>query len=271
LTPLGAPPLFLGFLKGVDFFWTASLWPEWLIANGLVLGVFYVWDSVTYRRESPEDLHREQTRYHRLRFAGLRINVPLLALVILTVLLQSPKVGRHLGNALGVGNLTLTWPFGELLMLAATGLSVWLSPKHHYRENRFAWGPIIEVAILFAGVFVTMGPALALLAKHGPKFGISEPWQFFWLTGGLSAFLDNAPTYVTFCTLAARSDDFSGLMVNKPDILAAISCGAVFLGAASYIGNGPNFMVKAIAEENGVKMPSFFGYMIWSVAVLIPR
>lgn len=271
LTPLGDPPLFLGFLRGVDFFWTASLWREWLLTNGIVLGVFYVWDSIAYRRETPGDLLREVTRYHRLRFAGLLVNLPLLALVILTVLLQSPKVGRQLGNGLGVGDLTLTWPWGELLMMCATGISVWLSPKHHYRENRFAWGPIVEVAILFVGVFVTMGPALALLARHGPKFGISEPWQFFWLTGGLSAFLDNAPTYVTFCTLAAGGEDFSVLMLNRPDILGAISCGAVFLGAASYIGNGPNFMVKAIAEEAGYPMPSFFGYIVrYALPVLVP-
>jgi Na+/H+ antiporter NhaD/arsenite permease-like protein len=271
LTPLGDPPLFLGFLKGVDFFWTMGLWREWLMTNGIVLGVFYVWDSISYRRETPEDLRKEQTRYHRLRFAGIRVNLPLLALVILTVLLESPKIGRQLGNGLGLGDLTLTHPWGELAMLAAAGLSVWLSPKHHYRENRFAWGPIIEVAVLFIGIFVTMGPALALLGKYGPRFGISDPWQFFWLTGGLSAFLDNAPTYVTFGTLAAGGDDFSILMRNRPDILAAISCGAVFLGAGTYIGNGPNFMVKAIAEEAGYPMPSFFGFILrYTLPILVP-
>src|SRR5262245_8388707 len=132
LTPLGDPPLFLGFLKGVDFFWTASLWPEWLITNGIVLGVFYVWDSIAFRRETPEALRKEQTRYHRLRFAGLGVNLPLLVIVILTVLLQSPKLGGHIGNKLGFGDLTLAWPFGELTMLAAAGLSVWLSPRHLY-------------------------------------------------------------------------------------------------------------------------------------------
>jgi Na+/H+ antiporter NhaD/arsenite permease-like protein len=156
-------------------------------------------------------------------------------------------------------------------MLGAAGGSLLLSPRHHHRENRFAWGPIVEVAVLFVGIFVTMTPALALLTEHGPKLGVTEPWQYFWLTGGLSAFLDNAPTYVTFGTLAAGGDDFAALAANQPSILAAISCGAVFLGACSYIGNGPNFMVKAIAEEAGYRMPSFFGYIArYSLPVLIP-
>jgi Na+/H+ antiporter NhaD/arsenite permease-like protein len=262
LTPLGDPPLFLGFLKGVDFFWTTSLWKHWLVANGLVLGVFYIWDSIAYRRETPADLHTEQVRVHRFRLAGLGVNVPLLAVVLLAVLFQSKQVG---------GDFTLKRPWGEMLMLAAAGLSLLLSPRHHYKENRFAWSPIVEVAVLFIGIFVTMAPALALLKEHGPKLGVTEPWQYFWLTGGLSAFLDNAPTYVTFGTLAAEGDDFSVLVANKPLILAAISCGAVFMGACSYIGNGPNFMVKAIAEESGYTMPSFFGYIMrYALPVLAP-
>jgi Na+/H+ antiporter NhaD/arsenite permease-like protein len=271
LTPLGDPPLFLGFLKGVDFFWTLTLWREWLLVNGLVLGVFYVWDTIAYRRETPEDVRKEEVRVHRLRIGGLRVNAPLLAVILVGVLLQSPKVGLGLGNHLGLGDLTLVRPWGECVMLVAAGLSLLLSPKHLHRENKFAWGPILEVAILFVGIFVTMAPALALLKEHGPKFGVTEPWQFFWLTGGLSSFLDNAPTYVTFGTLAAGGDDFSGLAANKPLILAAISCGAVFMGANSYIGNGPNFMVKAIAEEAGYPMPSFFGYMLrYVLPVLVP-
>jgi Na+/H+ antiporter NhaD/arsenite permease-like protein len=271
LTPLGDPPLFLGFLKGVDFFWTTELWKEWLLANGMVLAVFYVWDTITYRRESAEDIHKEQVRVHRLRVAGLKTNAPLLAAVLLAVLLQSAKVGSGIGNALGLGDLTLVRPWGEVMVLAAAGLSLLLSPKHHHKENRFAWGPIVEVAVLFIGIFVTMAPALALLKEHGAKLGVTEPWQFFWLTGGLSAFLDNAPTYVTFATLAAEGDNFAELAEKKPLILAAISCGAVFMGACSYIGNGPNFMVKAIAEEAGYPMPSFFGYMLrYTLPVLAP-
>lgn len=271
LTPLGDPPLFLGFLKGVDFFWTMSLWREWLVVNGLVIGVFLVWDTIAHRREAPEDIRRDVARVHRFQVAGLLVNVPLLAVVLGSVLLHSAKVGQQLGKALGVGDLTLDMPYGELLMLAAAGLSLLLSPKHHYRENKFAWGPIVEVAVLFVAIFVTMAPALALLKEHGPKLGLNQPWQYFWLTGGLSSFLDNAPTYVTFGTLAAESDDFSGLAATKPLILAAISCGAVFMGACSYIGNGPNFMVKAIAEEAGYPMPSFFGYILrYSLPILVP-
>jgi Na+/H+ antiporter NhaD/arsenite permease-like protein len=262
LTPLGDPPLFLGFLKGVSFFWTTGLWREWLLVNGLLLAVFYVWDSVAFRRETLADLIREQVHYHRLRVAGLKVNAPLLAVIVLAVLFESPDIGR----------LTLTRPWGELVMLAAAGLSLWLSPKHHHKENRFAWGPIVEVAVLFLGIFVTMAPALALLKEHGARLGITEPWQFFWLTGGLSSFLDNAPTYVTFGTLAAGGDDF-GALARGPDarLLAAISCGAVFMGANSYIGNGPNFLVKAVAEQAGYPMPSFFGYVIrYTLPVLVP-
>jgi Na+/H+ antiporter NhaD/arsenite permease-like protein len=271
LTPLGDPPLFLGFLKGVDFFWTTQLWKEWLLANGLVLAVFYVWDSLAYRTETPEDIHKEEVRVHRLRLAGLGVNGPLLAIVIVSVLFQSPTVGRGAGNALGLGDVTLVWPWGDFVMLAAAGLSLLFSPRHHHRENRFAWGPIVEVAILFLGIFVTIGPALVLLKDHGATLGVTEPWQFFWLTGGLSAFLDNAPTYVAFGTLAAEGDDFSVLVANRELVLAAISCGAVFMGACSYIGNGPNFMVKAIAEEAGYPMPSFFGYIVrYTLPVLVP-
>jgi len=156
-------------------------------------------------------------------------------------------------------------------MLAAAGLSLRLSPKHHHKENQFAWGPMLEVAVLFLGIFVTMAPALALLTEHGAGLGVTEPWQYFWLTGGLSSFLDNAPTYVTFGTLAAGGDDFAALAANNPHVLAAISCGAVFMGANSYIGNGPNFLVKAIAEEAGYPMPSFFGYIArYTLPVLVP-
>lgn len=262
LTPLGDPPLFLGFLRGVSFFWTTTLWREWLLVNGLLLAVFYVWDSIAYRREAPADLKREEAHYHRLRLAGLKLNAPLLAVILLAVLFESPDLG----------GLTLTWPWGELVMVAAAGLSLWLSPKHHHKENQFAWGPIVEVAVLFLGIFVTMVPALALLKEHGPKLGITEPWQFFWLTGGLSSFLDNAPTYVTFGTLAAGGDDF-GALARSPDarLLAAISCGAVFMGANSYIGNGPNFLVKAVAEGAGYPMPSFFGYILrYTLPILVP-
>jgi Na+/H+ antiporter NhaD/arsenite permease-like protein len=169
-------------------------------------------------------------------------------------------------------------------MSAMAGLSLWLTPRSVRESNRFTWGPIAEVAAVFAGIFITMVPALKLLELRGGALGLTEPWQFFWATGGLSSFLDNAPTYLTFSSLAVGvvnsihpdanlvAENLGGLLQYPEGVLylTAISCGAVFMGANSYIGNGPNFMVKAIAEENRVKMPSFFGYMAWSVGILIP-
>jgi Na+/H+ antiporter NhaD/arsenite permease-like protein len=270
LTPLGDPPLFLGFLHGVDFFWTMSLWPEWLVANVTALAIFFVWDTIAYRREALADasgwcdvttLTRSVSggrTTERLHLKGV-VNLPLLAGIIAAVLLQ---------------------PHSEIaavvLMLAMAGLSLWLTPSTLRSANGFTWGPILEVAILFAGIFVTMVPALHILEVHGKEFGVSEPWQFFWLTGGLSAALDNAPTYLTFATLAAGSGDFTKLVhnqvpdLNGPLVLKAISCGAVFLGALTYIGNGPNFMVKAIADEAGMQTPSFFGYLAYSCVILLP-
>jgi Na+/H+ antiporter NhaD/arsenite permease-like protein len=149
-------------------------------------------------------------------------------------------------------------------------LSLLVTPKELRRANGFSWFPIIEVAVLFIGIFVAMVPALELLKLRGADFGISEPWQYFWLTGVLSAFLDNAPTYLAFTTLAAGADHIGALAATQPQLLAAISTGAVFLGSMTYIGNGPNFMVKAIAEESGYKMPTFFGFLGYSCACLLP-
>ena len=269
LTPLGDPPLFLGFLKGVGFFWTLSLWREWLLVNAVVLGIFYLWDAVAYHRESPEAIRRDETKHEPLCVEGLWPGVPLLAGVLLAVLFQSEQVGRAAGAPFDA-DLTVSKPWGVALMAFLTLLSLGLGSRRLRDANRFEWGPMAEVAILFAGIFVTMVPALALLEAHGGELGVSKPWQFFWLTGILSSFLDNAPTYVTFGTLAAGGHDFGWLAANAPKLLAAISCGAVFMGANTYIGNGPNFMVKAIAESNGYRMPSFGAYMVHSALVLLP-
>ncbi len=145
-----------------------------------------------------------------------------------------------------------------------------LTPAGLRRENAFTWGPIVEVAVVFAGLFVTMVPALALLKQHGPSFGLTRPWQYFWLTGMLSSMLDNAPTYLAFGTIAAGPDTFLDLATNQPQLLEAISCGAVFMGANTYIGNGPNFMGKAIADDAGVPAPSFFGYAAYAALILLP-
>ena len=162
-------------------------------------------------------------------------------------------------------------------MLLMGGLSIRTTPAALRRLNGFSWGPVLEVGILFAGLFVTMGPAIQILEHKSPELGIHHAWQYFWLTGMLSSLLDNAPTYVAFASLALGGSGL-GSSANFGDlahweggaILAAISCGAVFMGANTYIGNGPNFMVKSIAESQGVRMPGFFGYMIWSGAILVP-
>ncbi len=261
LTPLGDPPLFLGFLRGVPFEWTLGLWQHWLVANGVVLGIFLVWDALACRRESPEARRRDVAAVEPLRLAGL-VNVLFLAGVVAAVLLKSPRVS---GAVLGVANLGY-WPEGVMVCM---GLLSWLVTSRRLREaNGYTWGPIVEVAVLFAGIFVTMVPALELL--RGSTFNLTEPWQFFWLTGVLSSLLDNAPTYLVFATLAAKPAEIGWLAVHGVLILQAISCGAVFMGANTYIGNGPNFMVKAIADSAGFKMPSFFGYMLYSCGILLP-
>jgi Na+/H+ antiporter NhaD/arsenite permease-like protein len=269
LTPLGDPPLFLGFLRGVPFEWTLGLWREWLTANGIVLGVFLVWDGVVWAREAD----RTPLPPSPFRLRG-GINLALLAGILTAVLFQSPKVGAAAGAWLrqfvACPDLTLTTPWGEVVMLALAGLSLWRTPAGLRQANHFTWGPITEVAVVFAGIFVAMVPALELLRTNAGRFGLTEPWQYFWLTGGLSAFLDNAPTYLAFSALAAGEQPMSWLVAECEEVLRAISCGAVFLGAMTYIGNGPNFMVKAIADEMGAKAPSFFGYMGYSLLILGP-
>jgi Na+/H+ antiporter NhaD/arsenite permease-like protein len=255
LTPLGDPPLFIGFLHGVDFFWTMRLWPEWLVAVGLVLAVFYVWDTLAYRRDNAAPGVQPRAAVSApLRLRGA-INLLFFAGILGAVLLQASVVSDTVSEA---------------IMIVMAVLSLACSPKGVRQANGFRWEPIVEVAILFAGIFVTMVPALDILARASGDLSLSEPWQFFWLTGGLSAFLDNAPTYAMFVTLAAGDQPVGRLMVQAPRILEAISCGAVFLGALTYIGNGPNFMVKAIAEESGQHTPAFFVYLLYGAAVLLP-
>ena len=273
LTPLGDPPLFLGFLHGVPFLWTLSLWRPWLVVNGIVLGLFLVWDTLAYLREPGRALVRDIRQAEPLRLRGW-VNFILLAGILAVVLLQSRQVSgpvrQWLSRLFDTPDLTLSHLGGAAAMAVLALLSLALTPRGVRAANEFGWGAITEVAVLFAGIFVAMVPALELVKFHRASFGVTEPWQFFWLTGALSSFLDNAPTYMTFATLAAGSDDFSGLVREAPRVLAAVSCGAVFMGANTYIGNGPNFMVKAIAEEAGYRMPSFFGYMLYSGLILLP-
>jgi Na+/H+ antiporter NhaD/arsenite permease-like protein len=254
LTPLGDPPLFLGYLRGVPFTWTLSLWPVWLTMVVMLLVVYGVWDTIMHARESPQALRLDRTHIEPLRLQG-SINFLFLGLVVTAVALVPS-------------------PWRMLLMLAATGSSLLLGGTAARQANQFTYAPIIEVAVLFLGIFLTMGPALEFLDQHGASLGVNTPARFFWVTGAFSSFLDNAPTYVTFFE-AARAQASLTLggptVAGVPDIwLKAISLGAVFMGANSYIGNGPNFMVKAVAEEAGIKMPSFFGYMAYSGLILMP-
>jgi Na+/H+ antiporter NhaD/arsenite permease-like protein len=266
LTPLGDPPLFLGFLRGVPFFWTLRLLPAWLLVVGALLMIFYVVDSTIFRQEdlaTPGDLD-EVAVHHAVpvHVVGLA-NLGWLAGVV-AVLVASGTLGLPPGVQEG----------GMLLMVA---LAWWTTPAALRQENQFSWGPIVEVAVLFAGIFATMVPALEILEARGQALGLTESWQYFWASGLLSSFLDNAPTYLTFASAASGlcGTDAAQLpqllaTARGPALLAAISLGSVLMGANTYIGNGPNFMVKAIAEQGGVRMPGFFGYMAWSGAVLIP-
>jgi Na+/H+ antiporter NhaD/arsenite permease-like protein len=269
LLPIGDPPLFLGYLLGVPFLYTFDLWKEWLFVNGLLLVIYFVWDTAWFHpREKKIDLGSDEVRVHRLRFAGLWPNIPLLLLIVFSVAALSP--GKPF---LATG--WYPWMYlREVVQLALVGLSLFFGDEHLRRHNHFNYFAILEVAVLFFGIFITMQPALQILDVWGPNLGLTTPTHFFWATGGLSSFLDNAPTYVVFFTAAKALTHAGGLAdpvagVSRA-LLAAVSLGAVFMGANTYIGNGPNFMVKAIAEQSGVKMPSFFGYMLYSMCILIP-
>jgi len=278
LTPLGDPPLFLGFLKGVDFFWTVShILPETLFLTGSLLGIFYLLDRWYYRREGVLPLDpTPDTR--RLGLEGT-VNFWLLAGVVGLVLLSGFWKGAPVLLVWGteVGLPSLVRDTGLILL---TFISIRLTPVQVKQENQFSWAPMQEVAKLFGGIFLTIIPVIAMLkaGTQGPfgavvaavtrPDGQPDPAMYFWATGVLSSFLDNAPTYLVFFNTAGG--DAKILMTTMAPTLAAISAGAVFMGANTYIGNAPNMMVKAIAEDRGVKMPSFFGYMAWSVGILVP-
>jgi Na+/H+ antiporter NhaD/arsenite permease-like protein len=282
LTPLGDPPLFLGFLRGVPFFWTFGLWKEMIFVAACVLGVYLVLDLYHWRREPPE-LHAPPPAsgerfaiegWHNFFFLG-----GILAAVIVSGFWRAGAVDI-LGVHQQVENLVRDGVL--LLMLAGSWLT---TPRRIRAENEYSWEPIREVAILFAGIFATIIPVLAML-RAGEAGGLAfviravrEPPHFFWATGTLSSFLDNAPTYLAFLSSAlgrlypgvAERVAIGRLIAENHDYLAAIATGAVFMGANTYIGNAPNFMVKSIAEEAGVPMPSFFGYIFrYSLPVLIP-
>lgn len=286
LTPLGDPPLFMGFLKGVPFEWTlVNLWPQWIVVNVLLLVIFNIWDQMAFAKE--EQARPGSQLEEVMKHEPIGINGGLNFLFLLGVV----AVIYCSGNIKMPGDKPWPWGMAEGMMAALAIAAYFTTAQENREKNKFTFGPIIEVAVLFIGIFITMAPALLILNAWGQpengreilgmKFGMKEPWQFFWVSGALSSFLDNAPTYMT---MAATACGLKGVAVEGSDylktflaqgpaaarLLMAISCGAVFMGANTYIGNGPNFMVKAIAEENSVKMPSFFGYMVYSCGILIP-
>jgi len=282
LTPLGDPPLFLGFLRGVPFLWTLQLLAPWALVNGMLLVLFNVLDQAVLNKEELErkgsQLEEVQLGKEPVRILGL-VNF-LWLLGVIGINCAVGYFGRKHGWNDDLQKLLLVGGMG-----AMAGLSILTTSRELRRANKFTWGPIIEVAVIFIGIFVTMVPATLLLEEMGKsgEIRMTSAWQFFWGSGALSSFLDNAPTYVTFASLACgvvggqvgQTIDPSNLgqLLAHPQgvlFLKAVSCGSVFMGANTYIGNGPNFMVKAIAEEGGVKMPSFFGYMAWSIGILIP-
>ena len=276
LTPIGDPPLYLGFLKGVSFFWpTTHLFLPFLFCAVILLGIFYVLDSILYTREPKRAA--DTTPHEKLSIEGWP-NVALIGVVVFGVLLQGiwkPGDVQILSETLGLERIVAIGIF-----LGVTLVSMLMTSKELREANGFTWGAMAEVAKLFAAIFLCMGPVLAILkagsegaaaglvAMTSDASGAPIPWVYFWMTGVLSSFLDNAPTYLVFFNLAGGDPNY--LMTQGAATLVAISAGSVFMGANSYIGNAPNFMVKAIVEENGVRMPSFFGYCAWALIFLVP-
>ncbi|HEY0233801.1 MAG TPA: sodium:proton antiporter [Afipia sp.] len=279
LSPLGDPPLFIGFLKGVDFFWTtAHLLYETLFVGGIVLAVFVVVDLFFHYREGRFGGVKDPTPDSPMKLHG-KVNILLICVVVAAILMSAqwkPGVAFYIAGV----ELQLQDLSRDVIFILVTLWSLALTRKQHRAANGFSWGPIREVAILFAGIFICIVPVMAMLqaGANGPfaallglvtrADGTPSPAAYFWLTGALSSFLDNAPTYLVFFQLAGGEPHT--LMNAQAATLAAISSGAVYMGANTYIGNAPNFMVYAIARQAGVRMPGFFGYMVWSALVLIP-
>lgn len=275
LTPLGDPPLFMLFLRGAEFTWFLSLLPEWLFTGVILLLIYFALDTYYYKKEHPTAIEADHQEQVPLRLGGKHNFIYLLGVVLVVAFINTGTIPA-MGEVDAPGWLKY---LREICLLSITFMSLYTTKrKVRYELNKFSWAPIIEVAVLFLGIFTTMTPALAYLNEHAASMGMSHTWQFYYATGLLSSFLDNTPTAVAFHSVATgltpdQIASFGGSIVaGIPEILLkAICLGSVFFGAMTYIGNGPNFMVKAIAEENGIKMPSFFGYMLkFSLVVLLP-
>jgi Na+/H+ antiporter NhaD/arsenite permease-like protein len=286
LTPLGDPPLFLLYLRGVEFTWFLHLLPQWLFVGAMLLVMYYIADNHYYKNEKKlalllrqqaaklgtvlDEPEEQEPVSEKSEFRGL-VNVLYLVVILGAVAFinpgQIPAMGEH--------DAPLYMKFLREIVLVAVIVLSMLTTKRSVREaNHFTWAPIVEVAVLFIGIFATMTPAMIYLNANAASLGLDSPWQFYYSTGLLSSFLDNAPTAVAFYTIATGLPVAEGVatVAGIPEILMkSVSLGAVFFGSMTYIGNGPNFMIKSIAEENGIAMPSFFGYIIkFSLIVLLP-
>ena len=278
LTPVGDPPLLMGFMHGVPFTWSFHLLPVFLLNVVLLLALYFIIDSRAYKKDLADgEKPKSSEKTEKIGLEGAHNLIFLLCIVGAVILSGSlANINAFFGNGIKIeGEVTLT--FATMIEMAIILLSAFLSFKTTKKEvrtaNNFSWGAIQEVAVLFIGIFITMIPALLILSARGSELGITKNWQMFWATGALSSFLDNTPTYLVFfetaVSLHATNEAIGSVMIPQT-MLMAISCGAVFMGANTYIGNAPNFMIKSIAEENNIKMPSFFGYLFWSVCCLVP-
>lgn len=278
LTPVGDPPLLMGFMHGVPFTWSFHLLPVFLLNVVLLLALYFIIDSRAYKKDLSDGAKpKASEKTEKIGLEGAHNLIFLLCIVGAVILSGSlANINAFFGNGIKIeGEVTLT--FATMIEMAIILLSAFLSFKTTKKEvrtaNNFSWGAIQEVAVLFIGIFITMIPALLILSARGSELGITKNWQMFWATGALSSFLDNTPTYLVFFETAVSlhaTNEAIGSVIIPQTMLMAISCGAVFMGANTYIGNAPNFMIKSIAEENNIKMPSFFGYLFWSVCCLIP-
>ncbi len=284
LTPLGDPPLFMGFQRGVPFTWTFHLFPILMLNLILLFIAFYFIDRHYFKNELVAGRQPSDMQLHDnsplVKIYGKK-NFFYILLIIVGVMANNflPEAIPFFANGAGIPIFEeIVFPYSTLveiiLILTAAQLSIHTTPENIHKENQFSMNPIKGVAVLFSGIFVTMIPALVLLETHGAALGINQPWQMFWITGALSSFLDNTPTYLVFLQTAGSLGATSGVITSvgtvTPVMLEAISAGAVFMGANTYIGNAPNFMVKAIAEDSHIHMPGFFAYIGWSLEILFP-
>lgn len=268
LTPLGDPPLLLLYLRGASFTWFFNLFPMWALVGVILIVLYYFIDSYYYKKEDWTALSADAREVRPLKIYG-KTNLIFLLGVVLAVAFVNPDLLPVMAEPDAPWWVKF---FREIILLGLIGMSL-LNTKKEVRDmNKYSWRPIIEVAVIFLGIFVTMTPTLMYLNQHAASMGLTEPWQFFYCTGALSSFLDNAPTAVAFHSVASALPQTGTIVAGISEILLkAIALGAVLFGSMTYIGNGPNFMVKAIAEENGIKMPSFFGYIAkFSLVVLLP-